>query len=96
MKLRDYQISAVNQVYDQFRSGKNRVLLVLPCGAGKTSTFSYIIQQFRQKRPDQKVIALAHRVELIEQMHNSLDRMGVYSWASFFAAPNRSNYRCCQ
>lgn len=88
IQLRDYQVEVINRAYDAYASGKRRVLIQMPTGAGKTSIFSYVIRHFRDRRPHKRAIALAHRVELVDQMHRRLEDMGVPNWAGFFAAPN--------
>lgn len=88
IQLRDYQVQVIKDVYAAFASGDRRVLLQLATGGGKTTVFSQIIKDFRAKRPDERVIACAHRVELIDQMHKRLGSMGVSNWPSYAAAPN--------
>lgn len=80
MQLRDYQIEAIRGVYGALKSGSKRVLLQMPTGAGKTQTFCKVIEDFRARRPDEKVLAVAHRVELIDQMHKRLGSIGVSNW----------------
>ena len=88
IELREYQVDAIVAVYDQFRQGNRRVLLQMPTGAGKTTVFCKIVQDFRLKRPESQVICLAHRVELIDQMHKRLGLMGIPNWPSYAAAKN--------
>ena len=62
LKLRDYQIDAVNSVLDEFKAGFMRQLIILPTGSGKTIVMAAIAKQFNKK-----TILLAHREELITQ-----------------------------
>jgi DNA repair protein RadD len=73
--LRDYQQDAVNLVKDSFLSGYNSTLLVLPTGGGKTIIFSKIAQQAIKK--GSRVLILVHRIELIRQTVDKLQKFGV-------------------
>lgn len=76
MKLRDYQISLINQTrLDSLKS--NRVLAVLPCGGGKTVMFAYICASHLQKNPNGYVWFLVHRQELIDQTIKTFDENGI-------------------
>ncbi len=65
MKLRPYQLDAVDRVRAHLRNGVRRVLLVAPTGAGKTVIASHIIE--RSVALGNRVLFLAHRRELIGQ-----------------------------
>ena len=68
--LRDYQKSAINQVFQEWRNGVRKVCLQLPTGGGKTIIFSEIARRFVEH--DRKVLILAHRVELVQQAREKL------------------------
>lgn len=68
--LRDYQQTAIESVRNEFRAGHRSVLLVAPTGAGKTVMFSYITQG--AMRLGKRVMIMAHRVELVEQISQTL------------------------
>lgn len=70
--LRDYQQKAVADVTAAFAQGYKRPLLVLPTGAGKTHTFSHMVQRSASK--GKRVCVIVHRHELIEQISQTLDR----------------------
>lgn len=65
-QLRDYQVAAVDAVERDWASGKNRVGVVLPTGSGKSS----VIGETGRRALDrsQRVLCLAHRGELLDQM----------------------------
>jgi superfamily II DNA or RNA helicase len=73
-RLRPYQREAVDAVYGQWADGIDRTAVVLPTGTGKTDVISAIA--VREARAGKRVLALAHRDELLEQiterirMHN--------------------------
>jgi superfamily II DNA or RNA helicase len=45
LKLRPYQQAAIDAVRENWRVGKNRVVLVAPVGAGKTACAEGMIQR---------------------------------------------------
>ena len=75
MKLRDYQEAAINGIRESFRKGNKRVLLVLPCGGGKTICFSYITAGTAKNR--KRVLIIAHRRRLLNQISATLKMAGV-------------------
>lgn len=70
MTLRPYQEEAKAAVLDEWSKGRNRTLLVLPTGTGKTIVFASIIEN--QVRKGQRVLILAHRGELLDQAADKL------------------------
>jgi superfamily II DNA or RNA helicase len=75
ISLRPYQNEIVERIRNSFISGKNRPLLVLPTGGGKTVCFSYITSGASAK--GNRVMILVHRQELLDQCHRSLLAIGV-------------------
>lgn len=75
IKLRDYQIEAINQSRQLIKRGIKKIVLVLPTGAGKTTIAAEIIRSAKEKKS--KIAFLAHRKELIDQASGRLDDMGV-------------------
>ena len=73
--LRDYQQSAIDAARSEMRAGRNRVVIVLPTGAGKTRVGSAIVQQSIQR--GNRVLWLAHRAELVEQACATLEDFGL-------------------
>jgi DNA repair protein RadD len=72
--LRDYQdecVGAIRQAFTRWR----RVLFVLPTGGGKTVIFAYITQHAAAK--GNRVIVLAHRAEIADQISIALAAMSV-------------------
>lgn len=82
VELRDYQKELIARVYQAIRDRNRRILLQLVTGGGKTTIFSKIAQDFVGKR-NQRVLLIAHRVELISQMSQRLGMMGVRHWAQY-------------
>ena len=75
MDLRDYQKQAITDVRAAFFQGHQRVLLVAPTGAGKTVMFSYLSGSIAAN--NQRVILLAHRDELLDQISRTLTEFNV-------------------
>ncbi len=73
--LRPYQVLAADQIKDVFRSGKNRAILCLPTGGGKTRIFSDIVA--KTAKNGKTVVVLTNRVELLTQAGGSIEQMGV-------------------
>ena len=65
MELRPYQLEAREAVEREWEQGRNRTLLVLPTGCGKTIVFAKITED--RVRAGDRVLILAHRGELLEQ-----------------------------
>lgn len=72
--LRGYQDSAINEVRAAFRQSPS-VLLVAPTGSGKTVMFSYISASAVAK--SKRIWIMAHRVELVDQISETLKRFNV-------------------
>lgn len=68
--LRPYQNILVNLIRRGFSLGKKSILVVAPTGAGKTVMFSYMAHHASQK--NNKVLLLAHREELVNQISETL------------------------
>ena len=71
MQLRDYQQTLYEDTRKAFRNGK-RVLVVAPCGAGKSYIFSAMAQNTKGD-----VLVLVHRRELKEQHEKLFRDLGI-------------------
>lgn len=76
VRLRPYQQRVQNEVFDHWRNGQRNVLAVMPCGAGKTHTFSDTVRQFAQQ--GQSSLLMAHRTEINAQISLTLGKHGVH------------------
>lgn len=74
-QLRDYQTKAVSEARTLYGQGIERLLLVAPTGAGKTTMFSYVVASAYTK--GKKCCVIAHRTELIDQASARLDLYGI-------------------
>lgn len=72
LELRPYQQQAREAIHAQWDEGRQRTLLVLPTGTGKTIVFASITED--QVRSGSRVLVLAHRGELLEQAADKIRR----------------------
>ncbi len=72
MQMRPYQQAARTAVHREWDEGRNRTLLVLPTGCGKTIVFAKITED--EVRSGNRVLILAHRGELLQQAADKLER----------------------
>lgn len=68
--LRPYQVEAADAVEQQWGEGYERTSVVMATGSGKSSVIAELAR--RAIRRGQRVVALAHRDELLNQMRDSL------------------------
>ena len=70
--LRPYQDTAIDAIRGEIGSGKKRVLLVMPTGAGKTQVAAEMIRAAAKK--GNSTLFVAHRRELVDQAVDRLKR----------------------
>lgn len=71
--LRSYQNEAVASVFDYYQNGGNgHIVLALPTGTGKSLILAELIRLIFKYFPSQRVMALTHVQELIEQNSEEL------------------------
>ena len=70
MLLREYQNTSVAQLRDGFKAGLRRQLLTSPTGSGKTVIFAYMTSE--ASRRGLRVLVLAHRSEILDQIEDTL------------------------
>lgn len=73
--LRDYQKQLITNTRRQLRKGNNRVLCVLPTGAGKTFTFCNILRSAIDKGSN--CLILTDRIELLTQANGALSNFNL-------------------
>lgn len=84
LSLRPYQEDAVADLRKHFAEKRNRVVLCLPTGAGKTVVFSYLVKATITKNPKARVLILTDRVELLTQAGGTLGKLGI-NWSPIAA-----------
>lgn len=73
--LRPYQQTMIEGIRAAFRAGSQSVLAVAPTGSGKTVCFAHITHGAMAK--GRRVMILAHRIELIDQISDALKAFDV-------------------
>ncbi len=72
VKLRDYQLCGIDNIMRAWEDCRS-VLFQMPTGTGKTTLFCELVRIFTlELYPDQKVLIITHRKELVEQAFNRL------------------------
>lgn len=72
MKLRSYQWDAVVSVLEYFQENTGHPVVVMPTGTGKSLVIAALLRYVVETYPGQRVMALTHVKELIEQNHKKL------------------------
>lgn len=75
MKLRDYQLAAINDILASWDSGNIRTLLTVPTGGGKTVIASKLIEVIIGSGG--RVLLFVNRLELLSQTARTLQRTGI-------------------
>lgn len=97
-KLYDYQMDALEKIFDRLRKfpEKYNLCFQLPTGGGKTVIFSEIAKRYI-KETGKKVLILTHRVELLGQTSRMLNEFGVRNKiiiSKVKELPDQENYDC--
>ncbi|TAL45478.1 MAG: DEAD/DEAH box helicase [Salinibacterium sp.] len=74
-ELRPYQRNGLKELRNALLEGYRAIVVVSPCGSGKTVMFADMIDRIRLA--GKKVLVLAHRKELIDQTSAKLDALEV-------------------
>lgn len=64
---RPYQSQAVDAVLTKYQSGKSRLLLHLPTGAGKTVIAALLMEKLLKLSQSERILFVAHRQEIVDQ-----------------------------
>ena len=86
--LRPYQREGITNIFNEWREGTRSVLFQMPTGTGKTVLFSEIVKMGHDK--DRKILIVAHRKELIEQIIRKLQSKDIES--GVIVAGQKSDY----
>lgn len=77
MKPREYQVQGVNSIVRLIADGYKRICVQMATGAGKTVMFSYFLQRYLNKYPNNISRILVHRDILGEQAYEKMQKFGV-------------------
>jgi len=87
MQLRDYQIHAVNSIYEYFASGNTgNPIVVLPTASGKSLVIAELIRSAMASDPNQRFIVATHTKELIAQNCQKLRAIWHNAPCGFYSA----------
>lgn len=91
MKLRDYQLEAVQSVFRYFQSHKEgNAVVAMPTGVGKSLVIAGLIQDILHKWSNQKIMVLSHVRELLVQDAEKLLTMWPTAPAGIYSAGLKS------
>ena len=98
IKPRKYQTQVIQEAIIQYERGKNKVLIEMATGLGKTYTVALLIKELIQssvKRP--RVMFIAHQVEILLQSVTAFKNVlgiGSYSFSACFSgsAPESTDF----
>jgi len=77
MILREYQNRTIEMIREKLRSGVRRLIVTLPTGSGKSIIMGHIAKMCTDK--GNKVLALMHRRQLVDQLSDRFSSCGVDS-----------------
>ena len=89
IKPRKYQETIINDCLNQYHNGKNKLLIEMATGLGKTYTVALIIKNILQKSDIKlKVLFIAHQVEILLQSVTAFKNVlgiGNYTFSACFS-----------
>ncbi len=91
IKPRKYQETVINDSLTRFNDGKNRLLIEMATGLGKTYTVAHIIKQLLQQGKIKRILFLTHQVEILLQSVTAFKNVlgiGTYSFSACFGGAN--------
>lgn len=91
IKPRTYQETVINDSVARFNAGKNRLLIEMATGLGKTYTVAHLVKRLLQQGKAKRVLFLAHQVEILLQSVTAFKNVlgiGTYSFSACFGGAN--------
>ncbi|MEQ1531497.1 MAG: DEAD/DEAH box helicase, partial [Methylococcales bacterium] len=97
IKPRTYQETVIQDSLARFDEGKNRLLIEMATGLGKTYTVAHLLKQLLQQGKIKRVLFLAHQVEILFQSVTAFKNVlgiGTYSFSACFggADPEHTDF----
>lgn len=97
IKPRTYQETVIQDSLTRFDEGKNRLLIEMATGLGKTYTVAHLLKQLLQQGKIKRVLFLAHQVEILFQSVTAFKNVlgiGTYSFSACFggADPEHTDF----
>jgi superfamily II DNA or RNA helicase len=87
IKPRKYQEIVIQDSLTRFNGGKDRLLIEMATGLGKTYTVAHLLKQILQQGKVKRVLFLAHQVEILLQSVTAFKNVfgiGTYSFSACF------------
>lgn len=72
MNLRHYQTTAIERTLQWFADGKERPLVILPTGTGKSLVQADLIRTILSDYPSVRILCASHSKELVSQNYNEI------------------------
>lgn len=72
MQARDYQVNAIQAIYDYFDAASGNPVLELPTGSGKSFVQAEFLRGAVRQFPGQRILCVTHVKELVKQNHDEL------------------------
>ncbi len=91
--LRDYQLNAVHAVQKAIKEGKDRFLLEMATGTGKTLTSTAIMKMFLRLYKVKRVLFLVDRIELENQAKTEFNEILSNDFQTVIWKENTSDWR---
>jgi type I restriction enzyme R subunit len=91
--LRDYQLNAVHAVQKEIKEGKDRFLLEMATGTGKTLTSTAIMKMFLRLYKVKRVLFLVDRIELENQAKTEFNEILSNDFQTVIWKENTSDWR---
>lgn len=91
--LRPYQLKAVHKIQEAASKGKDRYLLEMATGTGKTLTAAAIIKLFLKTGNARRVLFLVDRLELEDQAQKAFKEYLANDYQSVIYKENRDDWR---
>ncbi|MBU0656178.1 MAG: DEAD/DEAH box helicase family protein [Gammaproteobacteria bacterium] len=87
IKPRIYQETVIKECVSKINSGKNKLLIEMATGLGKTYTAAHLVRRILQDNRNYRILFLAHQVEILLQSVTSFKNVfgiGTYSFSACF------------
>jgi type I restriction enzyme, R subunit len=91
--LRPYQLRAITAIQDSVKRGRDRFLLEMATGTGKTLTSAAIIKLFLKSGNARRVLFLVDRLELEDQANKAFTKILKNDFKSVIYKENRDDWR---
>lgn len=89
IKPRKYQVQVIQEAVNKYNNGKDKILIEMATGLGKTYTVALLIKELMQNKSERsKVLFVAHQIEILLQSVTAFKNVfgiGSYSFSACFS-----------